>query len=463
MGKPMNTEYCWGLKMVISGDLLEKTCKEMIETILLALSHATKGTIYRIGPMPELRAIRVTSGVRAEAGDEIQWGVRHSSSYGPPGKIWEEYKDRPGQLLEAMGWCVEKQKSWTADNPHEDQRSVRKQLKGEIEDFHHMEPVLVRKDSLHGSEPFELQYPSDWQDRPIWKDSEYVVVAVIKIHFLPYTIMRGDSSTRIIKKLSRTLGTELISLHMRETSLESQRQLARQRLQSCNILAHELRNTLVKLGFVSSAINAEISFLREQWEAQLERAYPGLERNTSILTRLNQLLARGLPGLNGAEKLMALSHALLAEQNDLIHLFLTPQQNEKWLENRIRPKWDRLLEESEAWEEQKEEIHELLDRLKTIVWIGMDEELARKVIHIPEDLRDMWHRLAYIDFTLDQLPKLDEILRFLDHPDLTIPHKHQTKKVLTALKVLAEMIPEVEERSNTIISALKNGTPLDEA
>ena len=40
--------------MVISDDMLIKTCKNMIETILLSLPHATKGTIYQIGPMPDL-------------------------------------------------------------------------------------------------------------------------------------------------------------------------------------------------------------------------------------------------------------------------------------------------------------------------------------------------------------------------------------------------------------------------
>ena len=53
---------------------------------------------------------------------------------------------------------------------------------------------------------------------------------------------------------------------------EAQKELARQRLQSCNILAHGLRNTLIKLGFIFSAINAEISFLREQWESQIALA-----------------------------------------------------------------------------------------------------------------------------------------------------------------------------------------------
>ena len=50
--------------MIISNDVLERTCKGMIENILFCLSDATKGTIYRVGPMPKLQAIRVTSGIR---------------------------------------------------------------------------------------------------------------------------------------------------------------------------------------------------------------------------------------------------------------------------------------------------------------------------------------------------------------------------------------------------------------
>ena len=44
--------------MIINDDVLEQTCKDMIETILLCLSDATKGTIYKIGPMPELRTVQ---------------------------------------------------------------------------------------------------------------------------------------------------------------------------------------------------------------------------------------------------------------------------------------------------------------------------------------------------------------------------------------------------------------------
>jgi len=203
--------------MNLIDELLENTCKNVIKTILSCLDLATKGTIYRIGSMPELQAVRVTSGIRKGNGDDIEWGLPSVSDYNYPGKSWEEYRDRPNHPLEAMGWCVEKQQSWTADNPAEDIRSVRKQLRGELEDVYHMEPVLVRKADLYGKCLETMEYPVDYWGRPIWQDSEYVVAAVIKIHFLPNTLRREDRSIKIIKELSRSLGTELLTLHLRET------------------------------------------------------------------------------------------------------------------------------------------------------------------------------------------------------------------------------------------------------
>ncbi len=50
--------------MVIGNDILEKTCKDMIENILFCLGDARKGTIYRVGQMPKLQAVRITSGAR---------------------------------------------------------------------------------------------------------------------------------------------------------------------------------------------------------------------------------------------------------------------------------------------------------------------------------------------------------------------------------------------------------------
>ncbi len=443
--------------MIISHDLLERTCKRMIETILLCLNNATRGSIYRVGLMPHLQVVRVTSGERENGNGNIRWGLPEISDYNHPGKTWEQYRDRPGHVLEAMAWCVEKQKSWTADDPHEDVRSVRKQLRGELEDFHHMEPVLVRKSDLFEGFPRSLNYPLDWQGNPIWQDTDYVVMAVIKIHFQPFTIRRGDRSTKIIKKLSRSLGTELISLALRENLYHAQKELTQQRLHTCNALAHDMRNTLAKLSFIFSAINAEISYLREQWEARLHESSPELDDKVNILAQLSALVRAGLVELNGDTDLARICQELLTQQERFAHLTPLPQQGVNWINNQLRQRWFRLLSRTRIWEPHHHEISELLDRLEQLMWVGLDQNLAEHVEGLPDDLKSSWKEIAYTHFSAERLDLLDDILIFLEHPALDIPHKQQTKKILTSLKALVDIIPEMEQRANHMILSLKEG------
>jgi hypothetical protein len=442
--------------MQINRDLLEITCKNTIEAILSCLQCATKGTIYVVGPMPELQVERVTSGIMDEG--QIKWGLPQDSDYNPPGKVWEQYRDTPGYLLEAMGWCVEQQKSWTADNPLEDVRSVRKQLRGEVEDVHHMEPVLVKKTDLYGSDIHNLEYPLDGNGRSIWQDSEYVVVAVIKIHFLPHSIRRGDRFTRTINRLSTTLGTELLSLHFREICLETRAKLAKERLQVSNTIAHELRNTLAKLGFVFSTINTMMSFLRDQWEVEIQKAYPSLENKRTILERLNELLLSGKSHLNGNKELGRVSSQLLEAQEELSSLFLLPKQEEIWLREKIRPKWDLLVSSSCVWDSCKDEVMQLLDRLGKAFWLVLDSGLALNIEHLPTELRSSWPKLAYTQFSSNNRSSLEEALNLLEHPELNIRHKPQVKKALSSMKVVVDTIARVEDQTNNMLLSLKNGT-----
>ena len=447
--------------MVISDDMLIKTCKNMIETILLSLPHATKGTIYQIGPMPDLRAVRVTSGAREGNNGSITWGLPGVSDYNFPGKSWEQYRDSRCGLLEAMGWCVERQKSWTADNPQEDARSVRKQLLGAVEDRHHMEPVLVRKWDLYGETLKDQVYPVDWRGESIWQDTDYAVVAVIKIHFHPDTITRGDRSTKIIKKLSRSLGTELFSLHLRETLLKAREDLSTERMTSYNALVHELRNILIKLSFISSVINTEISYLREQWEHELIRANEGLEDKSALLSRLNILLERHLSEFDDFHELAVLGRALHQDQAKLAELALLPEKSEQWLNHKIKPKWARLLAETPRWSACESEVRALLERLPKVFRIGTEPAYIARVAHLPADIREQWSKLAYIDFGVDKVPLLDDIMALLERPEITMLHKRQSQKILSFLKALVEIIPEVESRTNRILSnfrdAEKNG------
>jgi len=47
----------------IHHEALENACKEIIETILICLPNAFKGTVYRIGDPPQMIAKRITSGI----------------------------------------------------------------------------------------------------------------------------------------------------------------------------------------------------------------------------------------------------------------------------------------------------------------------------------------------------------------------------------------------------------------
>ncbi|MHC1742715.1 MAG: hypothetical protein AB9873_06750 [Syntrophobacteraceae bacterium] len=447
--------------MTVIDHLIEKTCMNMIQTMLFCLENATKGTIYRIGPPPTLQATRITSGARSPGTDDIKWGLPTSSDYNGPGKSWEQYKDRPDHVLEAMGWCVEKQASWTADNPFEDVRSVAKQLRGEIEDCHHMEPVLVRKGDIYGDNTDAIEYPLDWRGNPIWQESDYVVAAVIKIHFVPGTLQREDRSTRIIRELSRSLGTELLTLHVRESLYRAQKDFARQRLHSCEILAHELRNTLMRFGFIFSAVNAQVGVIREEWEEQLMSSFPELLWKQPVLEKLNEILKASEAGLASIPESANTLKALVSDQDEIATYSLLPNQADQWLRNKIRPKWDRLLNASAELGARRQEIEAHLDALAKALQLGTDKELAAGLTHLAPELREKWPEIAYMHFTPDKTEMVGDIIKFLTHPALPLPHKQQFAKVFRSFKALVEILPEVEERANKIILSLRYGGPSD--
>ena len=61
------------VEMRISAPVLEDVCKKMIEVILHCLPQAIRGTIYKVGPMPLLRVVRVASGYRDLETDQVVW------------------------------------------------------------------------------------------------------------------------------------------------------------------------------------------------------------------------------------------------------------------------------------------------------------------------------------------------------------------------------------------------------
>ena len=435
----------------IHHEALEKACKEIIETILICLPNAFKGTVYRIGDPPEMVAKRITSGIIDEERRSISWGLPENSDYNPPGKPFSEYRDEPGRALEAMGWCVERQESWTAEDPKNDARSVRLQVEGVWADFHHMEPVLIRKKDLYFANEHQISYSRNFRGGVLWEQSDYVVAAVIKIHFRPYTIKIGSPETRVIKRLSRALGTELLSNQLREQSLEAMQHLAEDRLTSCNILADSLRNVITKYGLIFSLIKLELGFLREQWERVVLEKSDKKEMRRDAVQGLNDAV-RSISGSSDA-----IQNDLTNLQNRFLSIHLPPEQGEKWLRMQIEDRWNLLIREGVVDENTVKLIRDGIDDLKKSLYLGKAPDVLAACNSIPEPVKTEWVNLLYANSDAVDLNLVDRLVHILESSYFDLPFKDKSIKSLIRLKAVAEIIGQMEEKTNAVLREVLNG------
>ncbi len=430
--------------MQVNKERIEQVCKEIIETILFCLPNAFKGTVYRISNPPELIAKRITSGMIDGDRKTISWGLPVKSEYNPPGKPWLEYRDSPGRPLEAMSWCVGNQKSWTAENPLEDKRSVRRQVEGMSDDYYHMEPVLIRKEDLY-SDANAFEYPRSHDGDILWINSEYVVVDVIKIHFRPNTLKIGSPETRLINKLSSAFATELLSHQLRQQSVEAMRRLAEDRLNACNILADSLRNAIAKSGIIFSLLKLELGALRQQWEELL--------LDNSDLSRIKH---DGISALNKALKNIDqapddLREKLHETQNKFLGLFLPPEMGENWIQMKIEVRWNELFSKCRLDEKHVEEIRKCINQLKKSLYLGGDPEILSRYDKISETLKAEWTNLIYKDVDHVDFDFFNRLIQILEDHSLHLPYQEKSKKSLIRLKALAETMSHLENNTNQVL------------
>jgi hypothetical protein len=440
------------LSIEIKEHALKKACLEMIETIILCLPNAFKGTIYRVGKPPDLIVERITSGVISEDRKKITWGLPAQSEYNPPGRPWLNYRDEPGRPMEAMAWCVEKQRSWTAEDPTNDIRSVRLQMDVGLEDFQHMEPVLARKSDLNLNMYSSFEYPIDCHGHQIWRDSEYVVVAVIKIHFRPYTIKIGSHETRVIKKLSRSLGTELLSYHLHQNSMKAMQQMAQDRLNACDILADSLRNAIMKSGLIFSLMKQEIGYLRDQWETALMQECQGESIKATCIEALNSMLS----DLEDVDE--GIKRNLMNIQEKFLDLSLTPEQGKRWVNMQIEGRWNDILCQYPQHESRRFIIWQEIDRLKKSLQFGQDLNILANYHRMPEALTREWVDIIYCNLESFDPYFLDRLINVLDNPILDIPSRERSRKSLIQLKALAETMNQLERNTNFLLHQVLNGS-----
>lgn len=446
------------MSLEIEKHALEEACREMIETILLCLPNAFKGTIYWVGKPPDLMVERITSGVIDRAENRISWGLPERSDYNPPGKAWAAYRDSPDRPLEAMAWCVETQRSWTAEDPGTDARSVRRQVQGVLEDFHHMEPVLVSKADLRFDPPLFMAYPGDGSGKILWQESAHVAVGVVKIHFEPHTIRIGSPETRIIKRLSRSLGTQLLAHHLRQDSMMAAQQLAVDRLSACNTLADSLRNAIAKSALIFSLIKTEIGCLREEWERLVLAERQEKSRKEEAIETLDCLL-ESFP--EGSEPLRS---DLRGVQRRFLELCLPPEAGESWIAMQIEERWKSLLERAPRETRTADMVRNTIRELKKALYYGRDPNVVGSYMKMPEDLKQAWVRLIYGNTDRFNGASLAELIRLLGNPELGIPSQGRSRRLLTRLRVLGENMRQLETNTNVLLRQVLNGGagPADE-
>ncbi len=440
------------LAIEIEQKALEKACKEIIESILICLPNAFKGTVYRIGTLPGMVTTRITSGIIDKNEQEISWALPGESDYNSPGKPWLDYRDEPGRPMEAMAWCVERQSSWTAEDPRNDARSVRLQVEGIWKDFHHMEPVLIRKKDLYLGEMRPLVFPKNHAGETIWEKSDYVVAAVIKIHFQPYSIKIGGTETKVIKRLSRALGTELLSYQLREQSLEATRALAEDRLHSCNILADSLRNVITKSGLIFSLIKLELGFLRDQWEKMLLEGSDQADIRRNAILTLNEILENTdeIPGDSITTDLMQIQYRFLK-------LHPSPEQGRNWLKMKIEDKWNAIIQQGKIDDKQTKVVRKEIEVLKKSLYLGADPELLAAYDPLPESSKTEWVSLLYRDTDVFSLHRLNRLIDLLDDHHFNLPHKEKSRESLIRLKAVADSFGQLEEKTNVVLREVLNG------
>jgi len=411
-----------------------------------------KGTVYRIGILPEMVTTRITSGIIDENRQKISWDTSEVSDYNLPGKPWLEYRDEPDRPLEAMAWCVERQSSWTAEDPRNDARSVRLQVEGIWKDYHHMEPVLIRKKDLYLGEMRPMVYPRNFAGEAIWENSDYTVVAVIKIHFQPYSIKIGGQETKVIKRLSRALGTELLSYQLKEQSFKAARDLANDRLHSCNILADSLRNVITKSGLVFSLIKLELGFLRDQWEKTLLEGTEEAYLRRGAIQNLNKLL------LN-IEKVSDndLTTDLMQMQNRFLELHPSPEQGRSWLKMKIEDKWHALIHKEMIDEKQAKMVRSEIEDLNKSLYLGENPDLLAGYDQLPESIKTEWVDLLYKDNDVLSLHRLNRLVELLNEHRFNLPHKEKSRESLIRLRAMAEIFGQLEEKTNVVLREVLNG------
>ena len=229
------------------------------------------------------------------------------------------------------------------------------------------------------------------------------------------------------------------------------RQLAEDKLNSCNILADAIRNVITKSGLVFSLIKLEMGFLRRQWEDVVLHKSDQKGMKQEAIDALNKIL-NTMDEASGSS-----SKDLICLQNKFLTLSLPPERGENWVRMQIEEKWNNLLCANHVDGKQKKDIFHHIERLKQSLSLGKDPDILANYNSIPEPLKMEWIDLIYRNIHRVDFKFLEKLIHVLQNPSLDLRFKRKSSKSLIHLKALAETIAQLEENTNIVLRQVLSG------
>jgi len=228
-------------------------------------------------------------------------------------------------------------------------------------------------------------------------------------------------------------------------------QLAKDRLNACNILADSLRNTITKSALIFSLVKMEMWNLREQWEALLLKERHEKNAKQEAVKELEEVLMH----LTGNTQEMR--NDLAAVQRRFLQLPLSPQKAENWVTLQIQERWRDLLAKSPQDERTTRRVWQTLEKLKKSLYYGKNPEVVAGYSGFPRELKEQWVDAIYSNVEGFNDSTIDRLIRLLANPSLAIPSRERSKRMLTHLKVLAENMDQLERNTNFLLRHVLNG------
>ena len=101
--------------------------------------------------------------------------------------------------------------------------------------------------------------------------------------------------------------------------------------------------------------------------------------------------------------------------------------------------------------ERTRAIYHSIEALKQSLYLGTDPDILENDSTMPDALKKKWIDLLYRENELIDLKYLEELIRILEVPYLNLPYRNKSKKSLIRLKVLAEIMGQLERNTNRVL------------